>query len=294
MDDTYSIVFTHRLNQACLERQFVLQSRGIVSQVIPTEDGFALIVDSKDRDHALAEMACYVDENIINSAPPPDSEPAPYEYLPALLGYAWLLIVVSIVAGFSMLDTDWYISGRIDAGQIHDGQWWRLVTALTLHADGQHLLSNMGFGLLFLYYISRYLGYGLASAAMLVSGVLGNAINVYMHGSTHYSIGASTAVFGVLGVLSAYVFKQRYFSQATWSKRLGPIFGGIALLAFTGTGGENTDIGAHLWGFTSGLLTGWLCARFDAKIHLHKQAQTVYALAVLGIICICWVFAVLN
>ena len=294
MDDSLSVVFTHRSNQACIERQFVLQSRGINSQIIATQDEFALVVDSRYENQALYEMTSYVDENIINAPKPETNEPAPLKFIPALLGYAWVLIVVSIVAGFSLLGADWYVQGRIDAGQISQGQWWRLVTALTLHANGQHLMSNMGFGLLFLYYSSRYLGYGLASLAMLLSGILGNVINVYMHGSTHYSIGASTAVFGVLGVLSAYVWKQRYFSQATWSKRLGPIFGGIALLAFTGTSGENTDIGAHLWGFVSGLLIGWLCAQYYGKIPLHKNIQTGYALTGLGLIIMSWMIAISN
>ncbi len=294
MDDSLSIVFTHRLNQACRERQLVLESRGISSQIIATEYGFALVVDSRDQNQAQIELMSYVDENIINAPQPTANEPVPLDFLPALLGYAWVLITVSIVAGFSLFAADWYVQGRIDAGQIYNGQWWRLVTALSLHANGQHLLSNMGFGLFFLYYISRYLGYGLASMAMLVSGICGNAINVYMHGSTHYSIGASTAVFGILGVLCAYVWKQRYFSQATWSKRLGPIFGGIVLLAFTGTSGENTDIGAHLWGFVSGLIIGWVCAQFNETIPRHKKVQSVYAITTLGLVVSCWLIAILS
>ena len=293
MDESYSIVFSHSAYQPCSERQFVLQSRGIESQIIQSETGFLLVVDVRDEQQAVNEMASYVEENIINAPKPTNNEPPPLDYIPALLGYAWVLIAVSIVAGFGLFNVDWYVQGRIDASQIYAGQWWRLVTALTLHANGQHLLSNMGFGLLFLYYISRYLGYGLAALTLLLSGILGNAINVYMHGSTHYSIGASTAVFGMLGVLSAYVWKQRYFSQATWSKRLGPIFGGIALLAFTGTGGENTDIGAHLWGFASGLLIGWLCAQYDEALPHSDLAQKRYAILCLGLVLLCWALALL-
>jgi len=293
MDDSFSIVFTHHSNLACVERQFVLQSRGIASQIIENEDGFVLVVDSQFHSQALAEMNSYVDENIINSPKPANTEPTPLEFIPALLGYAWTLIFVSIVAGFSLFGADWYVQGRVDASEIYSGQWWRLVTALSLHANGQHLLSNMGFGLLFLYYIGRYLGYGLSLLTVLMTGIAGNAINVYMHGSTHHSIGASTAVFGALGLLSAYVWKQKYFSQASWSKRLGPIFGGIALLAFTGTGGENTDIGAHLWGFASGLMIGWFCAQFYGTVRLDSKAQKYYAALALALILISWSLAVL-
>ena len=293
MDDAYRIVFSHGSRHLCAERQFVLSSRGIDSQIIATQTGFSLLVNAIDEQQALGEIAAYVDENIINAPEPSTTQPKPLEFIPALLGYVWVLIIISIAAGFSVFAVDWYSQGRIDAAQIYQGQWWRLVTALSLHANGQHLLSNIGFGLLFLYYFSRYVGYGLASLALLLSGILGNAINVYMHGSSHYSIGASTAVFGVLGLLSAYVWKMRYFSQATWSKRLGPVFGGIALLAFTGTGGENTDIGAHLWGFVSGLVLGWLCGKFNEKIPLDNARQNRFAYTALAIIGLAWTLALL-
>ena len=291
MEQTYSIVFSHHSNKLCIERQFVLQSRGIDSRVISTENGFALIVSSDHEQQALHEMTAYVEENVINAPMPSTNEPRPREFIPALFAYVWILIIISILAGFSVFSIDWYAQGRIDSTQIHKGEWWRVITALSLHANGQHLLSNIGFGLLFLYYLSRYLGYGLAGLGMLLSGLLGNAINVYMQGSTHHSIGASTAVFGVLGLLSAYVWKMRYFSQASWSKRLGPVFGGIALLAFTGTGGENTDIGAHLWGFVAGLILGWFCAQFDDDIPLGETAQQYYGISSVAVIVIAWLIA---
>ena len=73
-----------------------------------------------------------------------------------------------------------------------------------------------------------------------------------------FSIGASTAVFATLGILAGYVWRGQLMAQDRWSTRFGPIIGGLALLMFTGTGDENTDIGAHLLGFVCGFATGML------------------------------------
>ena len=50
-------------------------------------------------------------------------------------------------------------------------------------------------------------------------------------------------------------------AQDRWSTRFGPIVGGLALLMFTGTGGQNTDVGAHLLGFVCGFAAGMLLIR---------------------------------
>ncbi len=294
MDDSYSVVFTHHSHQICTDRQFVLQSRGIDSRVVKADDGYALIVDSRFASQAQAEMNAYVDENIINAPPRSTTEPRYLNAIPGLAGYFFVLSLISIAAGFGLFGIDWYAEGRIDSQQIHGGEIWRLVTALTLHASGQHLVSNIGFGLFFLYFTGRYLGYGLSALSMLAGGILGNAVNVYMQGTTHLSIGASTAVFAMLGVLCGYVWKMKYFSQLSWSKRLGPIFGGIALLGFTGTSGENTDIGAHLWGFVCGLVVGWLIANFNSKIPINNNAQRIYGLVTLVLIGSAWLIAIIS
>ena len=81
-------------------------------------------------------------------------------------------------------------------------------------------------------------------------------LNTMLLDSSHRSVGASTAVFAALGLLAGFVWRARLMSQERWPYRLGPVIGGIALLAFTGTGDENTDIGAHLAGFLCGFATG--------------------------------------
>ena len=72
------------------------------------------------------------------------------------------------------------------------GELWRAVTALTLHADHAHLLSNAIACALFLSVVCGALGAGVGSALVLLAGAGGNLANALLHGSHRVSVGAAT------------------------------------------------------------------------------------------------------
>ena len=75
-----------------------------------------------------------------------------------------------------------------------------------------------------------------------------------MQSPGHRSVGASTAVFGAVGILAALsLVRHRHYLQRRW---LLPVAAALALLALLGTEGKNTDLGAHLFGFVSGIVLG--------------------------------------
>jgi membrane associated rhomboid family serine protease len=174
------------------------------------------------------------------------------------MGYVGTLLLVAWLAAIAAFSINWFAVGRVDGELIRAGQWWRLFTALTLHADLAHLLGNIVFGTFFGLFAGRLLGSGVAWLAVALSAGLGNLLNVLVLESAHRSIGASTAVFAALGLVAGYVWHAKLMSQERWFYRLGPIVGGIALLAYTGMGGgeENVDVGAHVMGFISGFGCG--------------------------------------
>jgi membrane associated rhomboid family serine protease len=142
---------------------------------------------------------------------------------------------------------------------------WRAVTALTLHADGKHVLGNVLTGSLFAIPLARRIGPGGALASTVVAGSLGNLANAAAHeamGIAHRSIGASTAVFAVVGLLAALQlgWNQTVGREAERSRvvRLAPLAGGLALLGLLGSGSGDgrTDLWAHLFGFLAGLVVG--------------------------------------
>ncbi|HKJ21299.1 MAG TPA: hypothetical protein VJ993_11620, partial [Woeseiaceae bacterium] len=84
--------------------------------------------------------------------------------------------------------------------------------------------------------------------------------------------------------------RGQLMAQDRWSTRFGPIIGGLALLMFTGTGDENTDIGAHLLGFVCGFATGMLLTvigRMPAPPRVQKAAGGV----AVGLIAVSWLIA---
>ena len=150
---------------------------------------------------------------------------------------------------------------------IGQGEWWRPFPGLFLHADPGHLLGNLVSGLFFGTLVARSIGPLRAWALILVCGTLGNAItSALTYPEPFVSIGASTAVFGALGILTGLGLSSmlRLRLRLPWAKITAPLFAGIILLGWLGGGshGGNTDVLGHIFGFTSGLTAGFIIGRF--------------------------------
>ena len=137
---------------------------------------------------------------------------------------------------------------------LHGGQWYRALTALTLHSDVVHLLGNVAFGAVFLPFFCRRVGVGVGIFLVLLAGALGNAGNVLMRSELHISMGFSTALFAAVGGMAGAYAAQTMRPQR--ASLLGALGAALAILAMLGTGGDSTDYGAHVWGLALGMLFG--------------------------------------
>ena len=131
-------------------------------------------------------------------------------------------------------------------------EWYRTVTALTLHASLTHLCGNVAFGSLFLTLLARLTGVGRALWITLIGGALGNALTILLRPRPVLSMGFSTALFASIGAISGYMACQQQGKR----KAMLPVAAAAALLAMLGTEGENTDYAAHLAGLGCGLALG--------------------------------------
>jgi len=252
------------------EWTLVLKSKGLSPLVLQTDGAFELHALSTEVVRASAELDAFDAEEL--SAARARTADRAIEAPPATrfaavgsLLVAALLLAFFAVTGPRAAGAAWFSTGASDAAKVLDGEWWRTVTALTLHADGAHVLSNVGIGTLVVGAVMRSEGVGWGAALVLASGAAGNFVNAWAHQSLHRSVGFSTAVFGAIGILGglAYVRGRRRVNRTrpAWTA----IAGSIALLALLGTGGERTDIFAHLFGAACGLAIGIAVARSGVR-----------------------------
>ena len=288
MDDL-RVVFESRNRRSCSDRALVLAAIQIPYQLVDDGHSCALVVPAEYSARAVEELRLYEEENP-PARPRPRKQIVYQDALPGVVAYVLIVCAVAWLAGYSFFDANWFAAGRVDGTLIRDGEWWRTITALTLHSGVRHLLGNLVFGVFFGIFAGRLLGSGVAWLAVLVAAMLGNTANTLLLESTHRSIGASTAVFATLGLLAGYVWRGQLMAQDRWSTRFGPVVGGLALLMFTGTGDENTDIGAHLMGFVCGFAVGMLMTVMG-RMRAPARVQYAAGAMAIGLVALAWLLA---
>ena len=274
------------------ELGLVLTARGIEHRRELGLVGWDLLVPASSSAAARAEVAQYLSENRRPIGQRRIEEVS--DGLPGVLAYVAILVAVFVCLHASALSLDWFGAGLFVAGRVVAGQWWRTVTALTLHVELDHLGGNLVFGAFFGLYVGRYLGRGIGWLAVLCAAVLANALTALLLDPAHRSLGASTAVFAALGILTAYTWRRGFLRETPWRWRIAPIVAGLGLLAFTGAGGEHTDVFAHLAGFVTGFLTGLALARWLTLRRLQSRAtQRFCAALALLIVAGAWAWALI-
>lgn len=236
----------------------MLASQGISARLVAGSRGYALQVGTHETDRARAVLDAYVRENAGRESAngdEPDVEPLGE---PGLAG-VWVavsLLACHWLAGRAALHDRVYAGGSANAHAILDGEWWRTISALFLHADLAHVAGNAFFGVYFVTAVTRSLGPGLGVLSILLAGAVGNALNALAHPQGHESVGASTAVFGAIGVLAGVALARRNRSGLRGARLLLPVGAGLGLLGMLGTSGARVDVFAHLYGLLAGGLLG--------------------------------------
>lgn len=282
--------FRCRSHTQCQEYSLVLTALGIAHQIDVEEEAHLLLVAPQAAARATAELEEYEAESQV--WPPPSPEVVPLSIrMGDILGYWFVLILFYSLETRRAFSLDWLAAGKAHAELIRQGEWWRTVTALTLHADGPHLLNNLLFGSLFALLLGGELGIGLTWFAILLSGALGNGANAWLHSPDHRSIGASTAVFGAIGLLVALQWKRSDRQRQRSLRRWAPPAIGAVILGYLGTAGERTDVLAHVVGMVAGSLLGLLLNLLPRRPQLTGGQQLLLGLTTLVTLAFCWSMA---
>ncbi len=261
------------------QRAFVLNAVGIRNVIEHEDERIVLYVPIEDAAEAARQLAEYDEEEARRLRPRPRSV-LRVPKIEAPLAYVAVMTFFFVAQQAGAFGFDWLNAGAARVGLIVQGEWWRTVTSLFLHADVGHLLGNLGMGVVVGLLLAQMLGSGVAWFAMLAAGIAGNVLNAAIQPPSHGAIGASTAVFGGIGLLAGFT---QVAANAPWhrgARKWAPVGAGLALLVLMGTAGENTDVWAHVTGFVAGGVMGLLLGKFGGNLAGRGRLQVLAALAI--------------
>jgi rhomboid protease GluP len=174
--------------------------------------------------------------------------------------WTYVILAINILAFIAMLAFGPSLVlglGDKNNAAIVAGQVWRLLTSMFLHVDLLHIGFNSYALWIFGPQVERPYGRLRFLAIYLLSGLAGSALSFML--SSRNSVGASGAIFGLIGVTGAYLY--RYRNQFTTGRaRLTRIFSIAAYNLIYGFVVPGIDNWAHIGGLLAGLVLGWFLA----------------------------------
>ncbi len=154
---------------------------------------------------------------------------------------------------------------------IADGQYWRLFTAIFLHIGLLHMVLNSLALFIFGRIVEAVFG-PTRFAAIYIAAGLGGSVTSYLFNSIALAAGASGAIFGVLGALTAFFFVQRNVMGEMAKRNLLSLLALAGINLVFGLMFPGIDNWAHLGGFVFGAALGMrLAPRYEPVRDLFGQ-----------------------
>lgn len=273
-------LITARSKREAMDWGLVLLSQGLQGTIVSIGDQWALAVDLAEFNRASTILQQWRSEN------------KGWHWRRRLPGskfqFHWGSLFFALAIGaFHYKAAVVKQLGVMDIKAVTGGEWWRLFTAVTLHADLPHLISNATMGwLLFGFAMIRY-GSGVALLAGFLAGAIGNVMGLMFYSDYHQSLGASGMVMGALGLLASESFGFWRKARPSRDIILRALAAGILILVLMGFS-PGTDVVAHVGGFFGGAFLGFALSWVPPQ-KLRGSAVNVMAVAILiGIVALTW------
>ncbi len=168
----------------------------------------------------------------------------------ALIGINTIMFIISIMLGNGMITND--VLTFLGAGNtylIKAGEYYRLISGAFLHVDIFHFAFNMYALYVIGQQIESFFGKIKYLGIYLFSALAGNLLSLlFVNGS---SVGASGAIFGLLGSLLYFGFHYRIYLANTLKSQIIPV---IILNLLLGFMNPNINVYAHIGGLVGGIL----------------------------------------
>ena len=140
--------------------------------------------------------------------------------------------------------------GAVQRSYVSSGEWYRLFTCIFIHASVLHLLLNMYALYVIGSQMESFIGKLKFLVVFIISGLIGSLTSIIF--STSVSVGASGAIFGVLGAMLYFAYHYRLILGNSLKHEIIPVIIANLLIGFLIPG---VDIMAHVGGLVGGVFT---------------------------------------
>ena len=267
------------------EWTLVLAAIAIPHELVEEAGVFAILVEESRA--ARAEDALAANDKELAQRAIAAATTTPMEYGRSWIGVAIALALIGFfgVTGPWSGGARWFPAGAADAERLLHGQWWRSITALTLHADGAHVFGNAVACVVLVSALARIIGPGVGAWLLLLAGASANALTAWIHG-VHHSVGASTATFAAIGALAGLALARRAIasSRRRWWHYVAAA---LALLGLLGTA-KGSDVLAHALGVVTGGALGALVGMLLPRPPGRAVQWTLTLAAALAVVAAWW------
>lgn len=192
-----------------------------------------------------------------------------------IIGVTVLVYIVQKLFGVPNAGMDWLeVFGAMRSDLIRAGEIWRLITPVFLHAT----IAHIGFNMYALYAfgpgLERSFGHWRFLVLYVLAGFAGNVLSfVHLIGSPDYSVGASTAIFGIVSAEGIFLYRNRKMFGRQYGALIGNIIFVVAVNLFL----VGLVPGIDNWGHMGGLLGGLIFALFAGPIwEVRGTAPALY------------------
>ena len=180
--------------------------------------------------------------------------------------------------------------GALIPALVAQGEWWRLLSSMFLHSGFVHLAVNM----LSLYFLGSFIeqtfGRGRFLALYLLSGISGGLAYLYFGAFDAAVVGASGAIFGLLGGIFGYSMRRGTFSWQNPIIRQLLIL--LALNLYIGFSVPVISNTAHIGGLVGGTVSGWLVAPTVFRKGLRAASPIAIVLGAEFVLLATWLFVI--
>ena len=141
-----------------------------------------------------------------------------------------------------------------------EGQIYRLLTSIFLHADAMHIVMNMLSIYMVGTMVERLFSKTIYLGIYFISGLFGSFLSMYVH-TEGWAVGASGAIFGIFGALAGFAWIHRQTMRTQFIDFMKNF--GVILLINLGIGllFPSVDMSAHIGGLVAGLAGGMVVAK---------------------------------